>query len=97
MKRTFLLFLVLFMSGCIEQKTTSAVPEIELQGTIHVMGNEPFTQLAIEVGNTSYCIVGDHVDELLEHQGETTSVVGHVVYGECRTGPNRTINVTGLG
>ena len=51
--------------------------EIQVTGRIYVMGNEPFTQLGIELDNGKvYALVGEHDKELRGLQGKRLTVKG---------------------
>lgn len=53
---------------------------VELTGEITVVGNEPFTQVAIKMEDGSlYGIADDRVDELKKMQGEKVKVRGYLV------------------
>ena len=51
--------------------------EMEVTGKVHVMGNEPFTQVAIrsEDGQV-YALVGKHDQELRRLQGRRVAITG---------------------
>jgi hypothetical protein len=51
--------------------------EIQVTGRIYVMGNEPFTQMGIELDNGKvYALVGEHDRELRGLQGKRLTVKG---------------------
>ncbi len=53
--------------------------EIEVTGRIYVMGNEPFTQLGIELDNGKvYVLVGEHDRELRSLQGKRLTIKGRL-------------------
>jgi len=53
--------------------------EIQVTGRIYVMGNEPFTQLGIELDNGKvYALLGEHDQELRGLQGKRLTVKGKV-------------------
>ena len=52
--------------------------EIQLVGKIYVMGNEPFTVVALKLDDGEvYALLGDHDKELRGLQGRRLSVVGN--------------------
>jgi len=51
--------------------------EVEVTGKLYVMGNEPFTQVAIKLDDGQvYVLLGDQDKELRSLQGKRVSVVG---------------------
>jgi hypothetical protein len=53
--------------------------EIEVTGRIYLMGNEPFTQVAVELDDgTVYALVGDRGKELRGLQGKRLIIRGRV-------------------
>ncbi len=51
--------------------------EVEVTGKVYVMGNEPFTQVAIKLDDGQvYALLGEHDKELRGLQGRHVSVVG---------------------
>lgn len=51
--------------------------KIEVTGRVYVMGNEPFTVVAIERDDGKvYALVGDHEKELRKLQGKRVTVKG---------------------
>lgn len=51
--------------------------EIQMTGRVYVMGNEPFTQVAIQLDNGKvYALVGEYDKELRALQGKRLSVKG---------------------
>jgi len=67
---------------------------IEKTGRIYVFGNEPFTNIGLEVeGEQTYCLVGPLENELINnYQGKTSTVKGIIVSGFCSSG-GKTIKV----
>ena len=50
---------------------------IDVVGRIYIVGNEPFTEVAIEVENgKTYIIVGEVADSLRKMQGEIVEIKG---------------------
>jgi hypothetical protein len=51
--------------------------EMEVTGKVYVMGNEPFTHVALEMDDGQvYALVGEHEKELRRLQGRRVTVVG---------------------
>jgi len=51
--------------------------EIQVTGRIYVMGNEPFTQVAMELDDGKvYALVGEHEKELRSLQGKRLTIKG---------------------
>ncbi len=51
--------------------------EIQVTGRIYVMGNEPFTQVAIQLDDGKvYALIGEYDKDLRALQGKRLSVVG---------------------
>ena len=51
--------------------------EIQVTGRIYVMGNEPFTEVAIQVDDGKvYALIGEYDKQLRSLQGKRLSVVG---------------------
>jgi len=51
--------------------------EVEVTGKVYVMGNEPFTRVAIKLDDGQvYALLGEHDKELRGLQGRRISVVG---------------------
>ena len=51
--------------------------EIQVTGRVYVMGNEPFTQVAIQLDDGKvYALVGEYDKQLRSLQGKRLSVVG---------------------
>lgn len=51
--------------------------EVEVTGKVYIMGNEPFTQVAIETENGQiYVLLGEQAEELRRLQGRRVSVLG---------------------
>ena len=51
--------------------------EIQVTGRIYVMGNEPFTQVAMELdGGKVYALVGEHKKKLRSLQGKRLTIKG---------------------
>ena len=51
--------------------------EVEIAGRVYVMGNEPFTQVALRLDDSQvYVLLGEHEKELRGLQGKRLSVVG---------------------
>jgi len=51
--------------------------EIQVTGRIYVMGNEPFTQVAIQLDDGKiYALIGEYDKQLRSLQGKRLSVVG---------------------
>ncbi len=51
--------------------------ELEIVGRVYVMGNEPFTQVALKLDDGQvYALLGEHDKELRGLQGKRLSVVG---------------------
>jgi len=51
--------------------------EIQVTGRIYVMGNEPFTQVAIQLDSGKiYALIGEHDKELRILQGKRVTVKG---------------------
>jgi len=51
--------------------------EIQVTGRIYVMGNEPFTQVAMELdGGKVYALVGEHEKKLRSLQGKRLTIKG---------------------
>ena len=85
MKKMFLLVLVALASACVQDSG------VEVSGRIYVTGNEPFTQVAVETPEGSYCLTG--ADELWGMQGETLTIRGRLTDEFCRTTLGKTIEV----
>ena len=95
MKKIFLLALVALLSACVQD---SEIPDtgIEVRGRIYVTGNEPFTQLAVETPEGSYCLIGPLAEEIQQMQGQTLTIRGELVDEVCRTALKETIYVEGF-
>ena len=53
--------------------------EIEVTGRLYIMGNEPFTQVAIQTDdNKIYALIGRYETELRALQGKVLAVRGHL-------------------
>ena len=51
--------------------------EVEIVGRVYVMGNEPFTQVALKLDDGQvYALLGEHDKELRGLQGKRLSIVG---------------------
>ncbi len=51
--------------------------EVEVTGRVYVMGNEPFTQVAIKLDDGQvYVLLGEHDKKLRGLQGRRVSVIG---------------------
>ena len=71
--------LLLFFLGNLGAGSMKMEEEIQVTGRIYVMGNEPFTQLGIELDNGKvYALVGEHDQELRGLQGKRLTVKGKV-------------------
>jgi len=88
MKKIILLTLVALLSACVQDSG------IEVEGRIYVTGNEPFTQLAVETPEGSYCLTG--ADELWDMQGQVLTIRGELVDEVCATSLGKTIEVEGF-
>lgn len=67
--------LILFISCCSSKKTSTVVQTVI--GTIQVIGNEPFTQLALETEDGTVYLLkaeGDIIEELFKHQGQFVKI-----------------------
>lgn len=85
MKKIFLIALIALLSACVQDSG------LEVKGRVYVTGNEPFTQLALETQEGSYCLTG--ADELWGMQGQTLTIRGTLVEEFCRTSLAKTIEV----
>ncbi|MBU4202331.1 MAG: hypothetical protein L6243_01320 [Candidatus Altiarchaeales archaeon] len=90
MRRIALVVFIALMSACVQD---SGIPDsgIEVRGRIYVTGNEPFTQLAVEAPEGSYCLTG--ADELRNMQGQTLTIRGELTDEFCGTSLGETIAV----
>ncbi len=51
--------------------------EMEVIGTVYLMGNEPFTYVALKMGDGQvYALLGKHEKELRQLQGRRVTVIG---------------------
>jgi hypothetical protein len=67
------LFIVTLGAGSLKE----GKGEMEVTGKVYVMGNEPFSQAAIQMDDGQvYALVGVHEKELRRHQGRRVSVTG---------------------
>jgi len=92
MKKIFLLALVALLSACVQD---SEIPDtgIEVRGRIYVTGNEPFTQLAVETPEGSYCLTGPLAEEIRQMQGQTLTLRGELTDEFCSTSLGEAIAV----
>ena len=90
MKRIALVVFIALMSACVQDSGIQDTG-IEVRGRIYVTGNEPFTQLALETPEGSYCLTG--ADELQNMQGQTLTLRGQLSDAPCRTSLGKTIAV----
>ena len=67
------IFLLTLGAGSMKSKSD----EIQLVGRVYVMGNEPFTLVALKLDDGEvYALLGEHDKELRGLQGKRISVVG---------------------
>ncbi len=92
MKKIALIALVALLSACVQD---SGIPDtgIEVRGRIYVTGNEPFTELAIETEDGSYCLTGPLAEELQQMQGQTLTIRGELTDEFCGTSLGEAIAV----
>jgi len=90
MKKIALIAFIALLSACIQDSGIQDTG-IEARGRIYVTGNEPFTQLAVETSEGSYCLTG--ADELWDMQGQTLTIRGQLTDEFCRTSLGETIYV----
>jgi hypothetical protein len=78
MKRLAVAALLLVLFGIIGAGSMKGEKEeIQATGRIYVMGNEPFTQVAIQLdGGKVYALTGEYDKQLRSLQGKRLSVVG---------------------
>ena len=70
-----ILFILLGTFGAGSLKKGS--DEMEVTGKVYVMGNEPFTQVAIRMDDGQvYALVGEHEKELRRLQGRRVAIIG---------------------
>ncbi len=78
-KSIFCSFLIIFIllgtfgAGSLKKETH----EMEVSGKVYVMGNEPFTQVAIKTDDGQvFALVGKHEKELRRLQGRRVAITG---------------------
>ena len=77
------LILVLLLFGCQQPARTNEITATSIEGTIYLVGNEPFTELAIETKEEDvYTLRGRLVTELKGLQGQRVTLQGKVIKGE---------------
>lgn len=70
-----LILAVLLFAGCVGGPVGGIAGD-EVEGTIVVIGSEPFTQVAIRAEDGTYELRGDVAEELRDYQGHEARVIG---------------------